>query len=248
MLIQRAGIYQVDSEQVEIDTSGEVVLQIKTTNINIQVLAKNDLKLNLMMQNSQAIDCQITCKVTGRLSIGVIALLSDKINCTLNSELLAVKANIQIVSVAICEHQQSWVYQIKHLAKDTYSDVQNYGIISLNGLYDCEIIGSIDKGCKGSEVYQSSRVLTNGNVKNVRVLPILKMAENDIQAKHACSIGQLDQQQRHYLLSRGLDDKAIVQLVAYGYLSNVLKLIEEPTILKTVELEIQRQVNNLCSM
>ena len=49
-------------------------------------------------------------------------------------------------------------------------------------------------------------------------------------AGHAASVGQLDQQQLYYLMSRGLRRQEAEHLVVRGFLGSVLRAVESPTL------------------
>ena len=52
--------------------------------------------------------------------------------------------------------------------------------------------------------------------------PILLIDENEVTAGHAASIGQVDPEDMHYLMSRGLDQDTAERLVIRGFLGAVI--------------------------
>ncbi len=243
MLISAPGIYQINEKQVNIETSGEVVLLVES-NLELNINENNQLNLNLINQNAESII--INSVVNKNLTIGMVNSNSKPLDLKFNCQLVKEYATLKLVNTGVSNNQQNYFFKVDHLARNTASDISNYGVVVADANYNCEIVGEIKKGFKGSEAFQSSRVLTSGDVNKVRVLPILNMEENDIKAKHACTIGRLEEQQRFYMASRGLNEDQIIKLVAFGYLSNVLSLISNNEIKDMVENEIINQVEELC--
>ena len=48
--------------------------------------------------------------------------------------------------------------------------------------------------------------------------PILLIDEDDVKAGHAASVGQVNAEQVHYLMSRGIAKEEAQRLIIYGFL------------------------------
>ena len=188
----------------------------------------------------------INSKISNELTLGMVSLQDSALKMVFTCELTKSLASLKLVNAGVCSKVQDFKFFVNHYAPKTFSNIDNYGLVLEGANYQCEIKGTIAKGNKESEVYQNSKILTHGLVEKVRVLPILSMDENDIKAKHACVIGRLAEDQRYYLASRGLSETTILKLVAAGYLSNILGLIDDEVIKTQVSNEIERQVEALC--
>jgi Fe-S cluster assembly scaffold protein SufB len=69
---------------------------------------------------------------------------------------------------------------------------------------------------------------------------------NEVQASHAESTGQMDDDHLYYLQSRGLSVDQAIRLMVKGYLSSVTDSINDEA-LKTLILEqIDQKVEELC--
>ena len=55
--------------------------------------------------------------------------------------------------------------------------------------------------------------------------PILLIDEDDVTAGHAASVGQVNQEQIYYLMSRGISRSVAESLVIYGFLAPVVSEI-----------------------
>lgn len=83
-------------------------------------------------------------------------------------------------------------------------------------------IGQIIHGAHGSEAEQQNRLLMMSPQARGDANPILLIDENDVNAGHAASVGQVDAQQLYYLLSRGIPEHLAKRMVIRGFLSAVL--------------------------
>ncbi|MBR3228350.1 MAG: SufD family Fe-S cluster assembly protein [Erysipelotrichaceae bacterium] len=84
--------------------------------------------------------------------------------------------------------------------------------ISLN------IVGRIIKGASGSRCFQKTRCLTFESPKQSKVLPVLEIDENDVEASHSLSSGTIDPEVLFYMNSRGLSKKDALKLLLVSYL------------------------------
>jgi Fe-S cluster assembly protein SufD len=78
------------------------------------------------------------------------------------------------------------------------------------------------------------------------VHPRLYIDNNDVQAGHAQSIGQVDGEQLYYLQTRGLTHDEATKLIVYGYLYPVAEVIADETLRDLFLNEIREKVNQTC--
>ncbi len=68
--------------------------------------------------------------------------------------------------------------------------------------------------------------------------------ENDVIAGHAASVGQVDQNQLYYLMSRGIDKEQAQRLVIRGFLGPVLEDIPLPEVRQEMIEVIERKLED----
>ena len=76
--------------------------------------------------------------------------------------------------------------------------------------------------------------------------PKLYIDNNDVQAGHAQSIGQVDEEQLYYLQARGLNRDEATKLIVYGYLYPVAEVIQDEALRDLFLNEIREKVNQTC--
>ena len=243
--INKEGFYQVSDDEVTISAGKEIILDL-SGDCKITVDCEDDLKLHLLNRGARKLT--IATKLKKRLVITLALLNKETLDLDTQADLIEDQANLKIISASICQNDQKLNYDINHLAAATLSEVENYGVVLADSRYDCEIKGKIIKSSIGSEAYQTTRLMTNGKIAKIRVLPILMMEEKEIKAKHACSIGRLAEEQKHYLATRGLNESQIIDLIAKGYLKNILAEIDNKEFAQILNAQIESQVESLCLM
>lgn len=103
-------------------------------------------------------------------------------------------------------------------------------------------IGLIEKGAKHADSQQESRVLMLSDQARGDANPILLIEEFEVTAGHAASVGQMDEEQLYYLMSRGLPRKQAELLVIRGFLGPVLKQMPSQLAREKISQTIDRKL------
>ncbi|MPN41600.1 hypothetical protein SDC9_189154 [bioreactor metagenome] len=77
---------------------------------------------------------------------------------------------------------------------------------------------------------------------------MLLIDENDVEASHATSVGQIDENQMVYLQSRGLNEKQVMGLITIGYLMPITGFIQNEELKEVLTNVIESKVTESCSM
>lgn len=153
---------------------------------------------------------------------------------------------VQLNSATLITKNTELNYTFSHKARFTRGDMNNFAVMAKDGNLNLKAVGHIEKTGAGSETHQSTRVLNLEGSKKAAVYPHLIIDNNDVQASHAESTGQMDEDHLYYLQSRGLNEGQAIRLLVKGYLSSVTDSIADES-LKTLVLEkIDQKVEELC--
>ena len=117
---------------------------------------------------------------------------------------------------------------------DSVGNILQDGVIMDRATLTFNGIGLIEKYAKGADAQQESRVLMLSEKARGDANPILLIEEFEVTAGHAASVGQVDEEQLYYLMSRGLSREAAEYLVVRGFLG--------PVIVQMPSAEIRRQL------
>lgn len=118
--------------------------------------------------------------------------------------------------------------RVTNMAAQTIGHIKQHGVIMDESTLTFNGIGHIWKNAKNADAQQESRVLMLSDQARGDANPILLIDEFEVQAGHAASVGQVDDQQMYYLKSRGLDEETARRLVIRGFLGAVLQVIKRP--------------------
>jgi Fe-S cluster assembly protein SufD len=73
--------------------------------------------------------------------------------------------------------------------------------------------------------FQANRNLLLAETARADSIPGLEIEADDVRCTHASTIGQIDQEQVFYLMSRGIPRETAVQMVVEGFFAPVMERI-----------------------
>ena len=134
-------------------------------------------------------------------------------------------SEIKVVTISHGEQTQAIDTRVTNMAPHTTGHILQHGVTKDNAGLIFFFFFHIIKGAKGSDAQQESRILMLSDGARGDANPILLIDENDVTAGHAASVGQVDEQELYYLMSRGLSEDAAKRLVVRGFLGSVITSI-----------------------
>jgi len=213
------------SNIIEVNSSD--CIQIKD---NATLLLKSDaININYMLENGDYkilifndCDCKTCITENGfikncSVTINYIDLNSFSYNQHTNIN-VDDNSSLIINSVYLGSDSKLIKFNINNLKSNTYSLVNNNVVCLDESDFTLECIGNITKGAKRSKCHQKSHCLTIGNPKKAKILPVLNIDENDVEASHSLSSGTIDQEIMFYMKSRGLSQSEALNLIIKSYL------------------------------
>ena len=113
----------------------------------------------------------------------------------------------------------------KHLGRKTKSQITAKGV--MNDHSSKTFKGTIDfvngsAGAVGSEIED---VLLIGEKVVNKTVPLILCAEEDVEGSHGASIGSVDEQHIFYMMSRGIPEEKIAQLMAQSKIAQIVNTI-----------------------
>jgi Fe-S cluster assembly protein SufD len=79
----------------------------------------------------------------------------------------------------------------------------------------------IERGAHGADAYQTNHNLVLSEGAHADSVPNLDIDENDVRCSHASTIGPINEDQRYYLESRGIEPSVAERLIVLGFFSDV---------------------------
>lgn len=162
------------------------------------------------------------------------------------SELIGEGAHSESKVIAVTTGKQSNGInnRVVNKGKHTVANISQRGVLLEKSELVFNGIGDIIHGASGANAEQENRVLMMSDQAHGDANPILLIDENDVIAGHAASVGQVDQNQLYYLMSRGIDKEQAQRLVIRGFLGPVLEDIPLPEVRQEMIEVIERKLED----
>ena len=109
-----------------------------------------------------------------------------------------------------------------HDAPHTHSDLLFKGAVQGNARSVYTGLIKIREHARGTAAFQTNRNLTLSEGSWAESVPNLEIETNDVKCSHASTVGPIDEDQRFYLESRGIDPSVAERLVVLGFFDEVL--------------------------
>lgn len=161
---------------------------------------------------------------------------------------LAKESITKIRSATISATKKHFTLMCQHDEPSSEALMEHYGIVLQKGDYKMIATGKIVSGASGAKSHQTTRVLTFDENQKAQVLPQLFIDEFDVEASHATSLGQMDENQLYYMQSRGLNRNEAMQLITIGYLLPIVDVINDESLRSFLKEQIETRINTTCLM
>lgn len=93
-----------------------------------------------------------------------------------------------------------------------------------------------------TDAYQTNRNLILSRQAEATSLPNLEIEADDVRCSHAATVGQLDDDELFYIMSRGVPRHDAERLVVFGFFGEVLERLPIPTVVHELREAIERKI------
>jgi len=145
-------------------------------------------------------------------------------------------SDAKIITVGNGKQRMSLTTGAVHFGLSTESDMITRAVMKEEGTAVINGVTKIEKGATRANGQQTEKVLMLSPKARGDANPILLIDEDDVKAGHAASVGQVNAEQVHYLMSRGISKTEAERLIIYGFLDPVVSEIP----LESVREQLQR--------
>ena len=140
------------------------------------------------------------------------------------------KGNVSVVALTNSDQEVVVKTLVNHLARDTEGHINHLGVASDDSFLVFEGTGKIGKGFKRSIARQNNNGLLMSPTARLDANPFLLIDEYDVEASHGAAIGQIDEDQLYYLMSRGLERETAEELIIHGFLAPFQQALNDETL------------------
>ncbi len=113
-------------------------------------------------------------------------------------------------------------YFMHHAGLNTRSDMFLKGAVEDDALSVFTGMIRIDESAQHTDAFQTNRNLILSDGAAAQSVPNLEILANDVRCGHGSTVGPLDEEQRYYLMSRGLDPERADRLQVRGFFEEAL--------------------------
>jgi len=154
-------------------------------------------------------------------------------------------ARSDLAGVALGEGEQRFDHHTAHLHEARHTSSTLDFKVALSGAARSAYTGLIrvDEQAAGSDAYQENRNLLLSTQSRAHSIPELEILTDDVSCAHGATVAPVDEQQRFYLRSRGLDRRRADRLIVKGFLDGTLRALPaavRPTIETLVDRRLRR--------
>ncbi len=193
------------------------------------VLGKNASCCIMSMSPAPSHQITIEQQEASNMQYLSFCLGSENVKAEINIKLLGEHATCAIDGLDYVKHDKQYHEQyinIEHLASHTQSHVLCKGIAdnAARSLFHARVI--VAPNVRKIIVNQASHHIVLSDKAEVFTQPQLEIEANDINCKHAATIGQLDQEALFYLRARGVPMDEAKNILLHGFAEEVIQKIK----------------------
>ncbi len=101
----------------------------------------------------------------------------------------------------------------------------------------------VRENASGTDAQQSNKNLLLSNDARVDTKPQLEIFNDDVKCAHGATVGQLEEEELFYLLSRGLNESLARNLLTYGFAEEIVNKIEIESIKRQLDEAVLNRLN-----
>jgi cysteine desulfurase/selenocysteine lyase len=134
------------------------------------------------------------------------------------THLIGERASAKLRTIFIANDERPRVHaRMLHHASRTASNMLTRGALlgSSHATYEGKIM--IAEHATGCEAYQRADALVLSNTARIDAEPILEILNDDVRCSHGVTIGRVQEEQKFYLMSRGLTAQQAQELLVTGF-------------------------------
>jgi Fe-S cluster assembly protein SufD len=171
-------------------------------------------------ETSLSFSANVRVEAGGSFFFRSLSLGASKVE--LSVELSGESARCDVRSAAIAENSKAAVMVRTLCAADNTSAVTRIAAFALpGGEIESRAVAEVAKGIRQVESVALQSNVFLGNSGKIRGIPELRVASNDVKARHACSVERVSAEALFYLRSRGLSAEAATASLLSARISEI---------------------------
>ncbi|HEX7240111.1 MAG TPA: Fe-S cluster assembly protein SufD [Longimicrobiaceae bacterium] len=159
-----------------------------------------------------------------RVTAVYLALGGDVTRNDVRCRLAKPGSHVDLLGLYVAEGTQHFDHETlqDHVSPHASSNLLFKGALRDRGRSVFRGLIRVHPGAQRTDAYQTNRNLILSAEARADSLPNLEIQADDVRCSHAATVGQLDEEELFYLLSRGIPKPEAVRLVVFGFFGEVL--------------------------
>ncbi|MFB6292594.1 MAG: SufD family Fe-S cluster assembly protein [Candidatus Nanohaloarchaea archaeon] len=136
------------------------------------------------------------------------------------------------------EQHHDLSFKVRHIGENTTCDMKSRAVIDDSARSVYEGLQSVEESAPDTSSFQRENALILSDRAEVDASPKLMIENNDVEASHAATAGQLPDEELHYMKSRGLTEEDARRLIVKGFFEPIMGEIKLPELKERVREEV----------
>lgn len=224
-------------ERLFFDAATEIVLEdgAKLRYVSLQNWGRNVAHMNKLRAHLGR---------SSRLESLTVSLGADAARAEVESRLDGSGAESEMLGLYFADKGQHFnQYTLQHHSTDHgFSDLLFKGALrhASSAVYSGVIV--VDPGAQKTDAYQTNRNLLLDVDSEAVSIPQLEIKANDVKCSHGSTTGPVPEDQRFYLMSRGLPPEVAEHVLVTGFLYEVMSRVTLPKVAEYVQRVVQAKL------
>lgn len=179
-----------------------------------------------------------------RITTLYTTLGSDLTRADVRCRLQAPGAHVDMLGLYLGEGKQHFDHETlqDHISPHASSNLLFKGALNDEARSVFRGLIRVHPGAQRTDAYQTNRNLVLSSRARADSLPNLEIGADDVRCSHAATVGQLDEEEIFYLLSRGIPRPEAMRLVIFGFFGEVLEQLGVPEVRVEIVRAIERKL------
>lgn len=221
----------------------------------IEISAKQNSNLEIIIDNNTSNQVKVINTIYGKiekdafLNIHTVSTGASLSRNRIDIDLVGNGAGFNIDGVYFGENTQTHDNRVfvNHIAKNTSSNMLTKGVLgdSSKSVFTGTI--HIAEGATKTESHQENRNILISKTASAQSVPTLEILCDDVICGHGSSVGPIEENLYHYVMSRGINKVNAEKLLIKGFFNEVLNKRGWESISKKVANEIMKKYSSVLS-
>jgi Fe-S cluster assembly protein SufD len=225
------------AERLFVSGAVEIILKdgAKLRYVNLQNWSRTVTHINKM---------QAKLDRNSRLESLTVSLGADAARAEVESILNGPGSESEMLGLYFADKGQHYnQYTLQHHRKDhAFSDLLFKGALRDGSTAVYSGIIKVDEGAQKTDAYQTNRNFLLDQESSAVSIPQLEIGANDVKCSHGSSVSPVPEDQRFYLMSRGLKPEVAEHVLVTSFLHEVTSRVTLPKVAKYVERVVQAKL------